>query len=186
MLLIIDRQHRESRWAACIVVLVFLVAGLGLTTLKVVSTQTSESTHIASNNRSSFRYSSTPPTSGPHYSSIAGWAVYAEPLRYEQVLHNLEEGGVAIYYQCEQPCPELVAQLEEIVTPYLASGRKVLLLPNVPTWTHMYNPPWHQDMDTRIAVTAWHQIEKYNEILSTRIQTFIENYEGIDHHQASE
>jgi hypothetical protein len=80
----------------------------------------------------------------------------------------------------------LVKQLEEIVAPYLASGRKVLLLPNVPKWAHMYNPPWHQDMETRIAITAWHKIEKYNEVRSTRIQTFIECNEGIDHHQASE
>jgi hypothetical protein len=117
---------------------------------------------------------------------MANWGVYKEPLRYEQVLHNLEEGGVAIYYQCEQECPELVAQLEEVVTPYIVSGHKVLLLPNVPTWGPMYNRPWHQDMETRIAITTWRHVEKYNVIEPTKLQAFIERYEGTDSQKPSE
>jgi hypothetical protein len=153
---------------------------------QILASQTSVYTHIREGSISPTLYTSIPPTSGAHYSSIANWAVYAEPLRYEQVLHNLEEGGVAIYYQCEQECPDLVAQLEKIVTPFLASGRKVLLLPNVPTWGSMYNSLWHQDMEARIAVTAWQHLEKYNEVEPAQIQAFIERYEGIDHHQSQE
>ena len=50
----------------------------------------------------------------------------------------------------------------------------------------MYNKPYHQHMEARIAVTAWHHSEKYNEVEPTKIQAFIERYEGIDNHQASE
>jgi hypothetical protein len=139
--------------------------------------------HIQDGGVSPIVYNSVPPTSGPHYDSIANWGVYSEPLRYEQILHNLEDGGVAIYYQCEEGCPEVVQQLEEVVTPYLDAGRRILLLPNVPTWTENNSQPLHQDMAARIAVTTWQQIEKYDELNPTQIRAFIERYEGIDNHQ---
>jgi hypothetical protein len=186
----VDPQNSEYRRAISTVLvvttLVALVLALSALYRRVLMSETSEYSHIQDNSVSPIAYESVPPISGPHYGTIANWAVYTEPLRYEQVLHNLEHGGVAIYYQCEQACPALVTQLEDIVAPYLASGRKVLLLPNVPTWKPLYNRPYHQDMETRIAVTTWHQIEKYNEVEPTKIQAFIEQYEGIDNHQASE
>jgi hypothetical protein len=179
-------QRNEYRWAISTVVLVTVLVALGLAIAKMLTIQTSESAHIPDGSMSSFTYSSVPPTSGPHYETVADWVVYSEPLRYEQVLHNLEHGGIAIYYQCEQECPAVVQQLEAIVTPYLAAGRKVLMLPNVPTWREMYNQPWHQDMQARIAVIAWHHIEKYNEVEPLAIQNFIEQYEGIDNHPPNE
>ena len=187
VLVTVDQQHDNYRWtgdvrrAIDIVVLVSVVVLLGLAILKLLSIETSETAHIPSNSRYTSEFSSVPATSGPHYSTAAEWAIYDEPLRYEQVLRNLEEGGVAVYYQCDPACPELVKRLEEIVAPYLASGRKVLLLPNVPTWREMYNKPWHQDMGARIAVTTWRYAEKYNKIEPAKIQAFIERYEGIDH-----
>ena len=83
--------------------------------------------HIEQDSVSPINYNSTPPTSGPHYGSIVSWNIYREPQRYEQVIHNLEDGGVAIYYQCEDGCPELVNQLEEIVAPCVRTERRVLL-----------------------------------------------------------
>lgn len=187
VLVTVDQEHDHYRWAGDVrraidtVVLVSVVVLFGLAILKLLSIETSETAHIPSNSRSTSEFSNVPATSGPHYSTAAEWAVYDEPLRYEQVLRNLEEGGVAVYYQCDPACPELVKQLEEIVTPYLASGRKVLLLPNVPTWREMYNKPWHQDMGARIAVTTWKYTEKYNKIEPAKIQAFIERHEGMDH-----
>ena len=187
VLVTVDQERDPYRWAGDVrramdtVVLVSVIVLLGLTILKLLSIETSETAHIPNNSRSTSEFSSVPATSGPHYSTAAEWAIYDEPLRYEQVLRNLEEGGVAVYYQCDPACPELVKQLEEIVTPYLASGRKVLLLPNVPTWREMYNKPWHQDMGARIAVTTWKHTEKYNKIEPAKIQAFIERHEGMDH-----
>ena len=139
--------------------------------------------HIASGNPSPIQYNTTPPTSGPHYGGIVNWGVYRAPQRYEQVLHNLEDGGVAVYYQCDDGCPELFAQLEEVVQPYVDDGQHVLLLQNDPTWTINGSQPLHQDMGARIALTAWQRIDKFDEFDADRIRAFIERYEGIDHHQ---
>ena len=43
-------------------------------------------------------YNSNPPTSGPHYAQPAAWGVYGSELLDEQVIHNLEHGGVWISY----------------------------------------------------------------------------------------
>jgi hypothetical protein len=181
-----DEYRTPIRTVMLVTLAVAVLFALSILYRQILASQTSAHSHIRENSVSPTPYTSIPPTSGAHYNSTADWAVHAEPLRYEQVLHNLEEGGVAIYYQCEQACPELVAQLEAIVTPYLESGRKVLLLPNVPTWGPMYNEPWHQDMEARIAVTAWQHLEKYNEVEPAQIHAFIKRYEGIDHHPPEE
>lgn len=44
-------------------------------------------------------YNSNPPTSGPHYAQEADWGVYDSPLPDEQLIHNLEHGGVNIFYK---------------------------------------------------------------------------------------
>src|SRR3989338_8411314 len=43
-------------------------------------------------------YNSNPPTSGWHYAQSANWGVYQTELPDEQVIHNLEHGGVWISY----------------------------------------------------------------------------------------
>ena len=149
--------------------------------------------HIDFGSASPIDYNSTPPTSGPHYPNIAAWRVYDpyrtenpdEPLRYEQLVHNLEDGGVVIYYQCEEACPELVAQLEEVASPYIRAGRHVAVVPNDPNWTINNSQPLHKDMNTLIAATAWQKLLTLNEFDADTLRTFIDRYEGIDHHRPS-
>jgi hypothetical protein len=43
-------------------------------------------------------YNSNPPTSGPHYVQPAKWGVYRYELPDEQLVHNLEHGGIWISY----------------------------------------------------------------------------------------
>lgn len=43
-----------------------------------------------------------PPTSGPHASPLA-WGVYKTEIRDDQVIHNMEHGGVYISYQPNLP-----------------------------------------------------------------------------------
>lgn len=43
-------------------------------------------------------YNSNPPTSGPHYVKPADWGVYETELPDEQLVHNLEHGGIWISY----------------------------------------------------------------------------------------
>lgn len=139
--------------------------------------------HIQQDTVSPIAYNATPPTSGPHYEGIVPWGIHRQPQRYEQVLHNLEDGGVAIYYQCDGECTELEMQLEELVDGYLRAERRLLLMPNDPTWREGDSQPWHEDMGQRIALTAWQRIDKFDEFDSERIRAFIKRYEGIDHHR---
>lgn len=139
-------------------------------------------THIQQGSASPIEYNTTPPTSGPHYPGLAPWAIYDEPIRYEQVVHNMEDGGVIVYYQCEDGCPELREQLAEVVQPYIDSGRHVLMMPNDPNWTGFGSQSAHKDMESRIALTAWQRLDKFDEFDAGRIRLFIERYEGIDHH----
>ena len=139
-------------------------------------------THIQQGSASPIGYNSTPPTSGPHYPGLAPWDIYDEPIRYEQVVHNMEDGGVIVYYQCEDGCPVLRAQLAEVVQPYLDNGRHVLMMPNDPSWTGFGSQSAHRDMGTRIALTAWQKLDKFDEFDADRIRAFIDRYEGIDHH----
>ena len=44
-------------------------------------------------------YNSNPPTSGDHYAQPADWGVYQNELPDEQLVHNLEHGGIWISYK---------------------------------------------------------------------------------------
>lgn len=122
--------------------------------------------HIPEASRSPVAYNSTPPTSGPHYGSLARWGVHSEPILDELMVHNLEDGGVGVWYDCPKGCPELVAQLESVVEPY---HEGVLLAP-------------YPGMDTRIALTAWMRLDQFDEFDQERVERFIGAFRGADHH----
>lgn len=111
-------------------------------------------------------YNSDPPTSGWHLPSLARWGEHAQPVPRELQLHNLEDGGVAVQYNCADGCPDLVAKLRAVVNRY---PEKVLLAP-------------YPGMDARIALTAWTRIDKFDEFDEERITRFINAYRGIDNH----
>ncbi len=138
--------------------------------------------HIDFGSNSPVVYNSIPPTSGPHYGNLVGWGIYDEAQRYEHLVHNMEDGGVIVYYQCPEGCPELVQELEDLVQPYISQGQHVVMVPNDPTWSINGGPALHQDMGARIAVTAWQRILKLDEVDSGKIRSFIQRYQGIDHH----
>jgi hypothetical protein len=112
-------------------------------------------------------YNSYPPTSGPHYGSLAPWGIHTTPIQNELQVHNLEDGGVMVQYNCPDGCPELVAQLSGVVSRY---DRFVILAP-------------YPDMEARIALTAWGRIDTLETFNESRIVRFIEAYRGIDHHR---
>jgi hypothetical protein len=110
-------------------------------------------------------YNSDPPTSGPHVPYLAPWGIHTRPIPPEVQVHNLEDGGVLVQYNCE--CPELVAKLEALVRRY---DRFVILAP-------------YPTMKSRIALTAWTRLETLDEFDEGRIRRFIDAYRGIDHHR---
>ncbi len=102
-------------------------------------------------------YNSVPATSGWHYPYTAEWGVHDRPIPDEYLVHNLEHGGVIIHYNCQTPCPDLVAQLTTIVGKFPS---KVILVPDA-------------RLKTRIALTAWTWIDEFDRYNEKRIVDFI-------------
>jgi hypothetical protein len=121
--------------------------------------------HIGPEVVGSVVYNSTPPTSGPHLGQLAGWGIHNEPIPNELQVHNLEDGGVMVQYNCDD-CAELVSQLTSVVRRYTDH---VVLAP-------------YPDMDSTIALTAWGRIDKFDQFDEERIVAFIDAYAGQDHH----
>ena len=98
-------------------------------------------------------YSSLPATSGPHWdpSGIAAWGAYATPQNETQVIHNLEHGGIVIWYDPDALDTDQVAELTSYVEGQVASGisgRFKFIL-----------SPWSgEDFGGVIAVTAWRHL----------------------------
>ncbi|MBI4587253.1 MAG: DUF3105 domain-containing protein [Candidatus Rokubacteria bacterium] len=109
-------------------------------------------------------YNSDPPTSGPHLQYLAPWGIHSRPIPRELQVHNLEDGGVVIQYNCE--CPDLVAKLTALVKRY---EDRVILAP-------------YPGMKGKIALTAWQRIDTFEEFDEGRIVRFIKAFRGIDHH----
>jgi hypothetical protein len=112
-----------------------------------------------------FRYASDPPTSGPHVERIAPWGIHEQPIPRGLQIHNLEDGGVLVQYNCTE-CQDLIARLKEIVRRY---PDKVILAP-------------YPGMQNRIALTAWSYLDAFDEFEEERVVRFIEAHRGIDHH----
>ncbi|HET7379702.1 MAG TPA: DUF3105 domain-containing protein [Gaiellales bacterium] len=110
-------------------------------------------------------YNSDPPTSGPHLPYIAPWGIHTRPIPPELQVHNLEDGGVLVQYNCE--CADLVEKLRAIVRNY---DKQVILAP-------------YPSMKSRIALTAWTRLDRFDAYDAKRIVRFIEAYRGIDHHK---
>ena len=122
--------------------------------------------HIEDGAKSPLAYNSTPATSGPHYGGLASWGIHTEPIPNELAVHNLEDGGVGIWYDCPDGCPDLVSQLEFVAGQY---HEGVILAP-------------YPGLDTRIALTAWNRIDSFDEFDEERLERFVRAFRGADHH----
>ncbi len=94
-------------------------------------------------------YNSTPATSGPHW-SVAGvapmnWGVYPNAVPEPAAVHNLEHGGIVIWYQASKLSADQVTALTNFVNAQVRTSQfKFVLSP----WTG-------KDFGHPIAVTAW-------------------------------
>jgi uncharacterized protein DUF3105 len=122
--------------------------------------------HVQTLNEPIPPYNSDPPTSGPHLPYVAPWGIHAEPIPRQLQVHNLEDGGVMVQYNCPDGCPDLVANLKALVAGY---EHQVILAP-------------YPGMKTRLALTAWTRLDAFDDFDEGRIRGFIKAYRGIDHH----
>ena len=113
-------------------------------------------------------YSSLPGTSGPHWdpSGIASWGVYSTPQNETQVIHNLEHGGIVIWYDPDILTDEQIGELTSYVEGQVSSGisgRYKFIL-----------TPWggSEDLGGAVAVTAWRHLLKLDAFDMDAIRSF--------------
>ena len=167
------RQARKAwvrRWGrrvALLVVVVGVVGGAGWWVVRPkpgIYVPSQGNAHI-SGEVSGFRYTSDPPTSGPHFPGAARWGVHDEPIAKALQVHNLEDGGVLVQYNCTE-CDDLVSRLRDVVRRY---PDKVALAP-------------YPGLKARIALTAWSYIDTLDQFDEQRIVRFLDAHRGVDHH----
>lgn len=113
-------------------------------------------------------YNSDPPTSGWHTPELAPWGSHLEPQPDQMLVHNMEDGGVILWYA--QGTPEEnarhVAALQEVAGNY----RSIVIVPRA-------------GMPTTYALTAWQRLQRFDAIDADAMRTFIAAYHGRDHHR---
>ena len=97
-------------------------------------------------------YTSDPPTSGPHWSQAGvapiAWGIYSQPIADEILVHNLEHGGIVIYYRTSAEA-DIVIQLSGFVRsqPFGVTGLILVPRDNLPATIVLsaweYNLPLH-------------------------------------------
>ncbi len=191
-----QKQHkRASEWqftylvvgvVAFFVLLIALMVFISIERSRPVTGEDKINTlgnaHIPEDKVVTGTYNSTPPTSGPHYGNLVEWDVYTQPVPYQMLLHNMEDGGIIVYYQCPDGCSDTVDALTSIVNAYIDDGQRLVLAPNIPGWSN--GTTGHADMGAQIVVTAWNRILKMDAVDVERIRAFVDKYQGIDHHRA--
>lgn len=100
-------------------------------------------------------YNSNPPTSGPHYGQEADWGVYQAELPDEQVLHNLEHGGIWISYNNVDA--ETIAKIETLAQQY---PNKLIVGPR-------------SKNDAKIVLASWTRLLQLDQFDEATIVNFI-------------
>lgn len=116
--------------------------------------------HLESPEEEHEPYNSVPATSGPHFPVWSQeWGIVDEELPDGVAIHNMEHGGVLIRYDCPEGCAELRSQLAEVTLRY----QKVILSP-------------YASLGTKIALTAWTYLDKFDEFDEDRIVQFVDEH----------
>lgn len=111
-------------------------------------------------------YNSNPPTSGAHYGQPAEWGTYEEQLPDEQVVHNLEHGGIVISYRpdiSEDQLNSLRQIFERLPNSRLFNNQKAILMPRA-------------ENESLVALTAWQYLLELNEVDEAQILAFYESH----------
>lgn len=114
--------------------------------------------HLAQGSMDHLAYNSNPPTSGPHWPQPADWGVYDMTLPDEQLIHNLEHGGVWISYKPNLDSDQ-AAQLKDFVKRY----RKIIVEPR-------------DANDSNITLAAWGRLQKLDKYDETTVVKFVEAF----------
>ena len=104
-------------------------------------------------------YNTNPPTSGNHWASTAAWGIYNEPPPDEQLVHNLEHGGIIVSYHPEQIDDNTLNQLRRQVRRLSRRNPRIILTPR-------------ESLSVPIALTAWGFLKELDSYDPDRIDNF--------------
>ena len=109
-------------------------------------------------------YTSNPPTSGNHGQAPAPFAILRQPATKEALVHNMEHGGVVVWYNSGDQ--NAIKQLEDVVSRELRNQRLVV----ISSYAGM-------EPDT-IALTSWTRLDKFSvrDFTVQRVEKFIERH----------
>ena len=103
--------------------------------VKAAALNSSDHSDSPDPDKTSAKWNTDPPTSGPHYGVTLIYGSYTEPVQLSRVLHNLEHGAVYVLYGDDVP-DSTVAQLQTfynahkngtILAPYPKLGDKIAM-----------------------------------------------------------
>lgn len=150
------------------------------------------------------KYNSNPPTSGPHYEEWVRSGVYQEVKDDRSLIHSLEHGYVILSYNCDKKVTSNKIQVtglvyahgieEEATSSANQSATSSASLPEnfksdechklVDQLIGIYEKKGktrlivmpRPNLDTRIALTAWQFIDKFDVFDKDRIEKFIDSH----------
>lgn len=102
-------------------------------------------------------YNSNPPTSGPHWTGVAGPGIKDKPVSDELVLHSMEHGAAVVWYKDDLAQSDIDKITEAFNS---ASGKKIMLA--------------RKDLDVPVALTSWEYLLKLQTVDESKIKEFIE------------
>ncbi len=122
-------------------------------------------------------YNSSPPSSGPHLGNLVGWQEHLEQIPPEAYVHNLEDGGVALTYNCPEGCDGVTGILRSVLADY--QNDNVLMFP--------YDDVVDPDGVARTgAAVAWGRVFYFDDFSDPEtekdLRAFIDSFEGINNH----
>lgn len=122
-------------------------------------------------------YNSTPPTSGPHTGNLTSWGSYDYVVPERTLIHNLEDGGVILYYPLGNE-EENQAEIERLEAALEAAEAET-----GQRYRHIVIAP-RTDLSAPYVLTAWTRKLELDTLDQEQITKFIDTYEGIDNHVA--
>jgi hypothetical protein len=117
-------------------------------------------------------YNQSPPTSGSHWNQAgvapAPWGIKDTPFPNEAIVHNLEHGGVVVFYK--GLTPDEVDKLKDLVRLLTNNGFKKMIL-----------EPYPDMNDARVAISAWDWALKLPAYDDVPVVKFVKaHYDGPD------
>ncbi|MFZ5815212.1 MAG: DUF3105 domain-containing protein [Bacillota bacterium] len=109
-------------------------------------------------------YRTDPPTSGPHYGVATAPGFYAEPQPAGEVVHGLEHGFIAMYYDPADTPAGVVEQLKEYAAMYRGVWDGVVVLP--------------REQPEEVVLTAWRQMLRLERWDKELAEKFIDAFRG--------